>query len=94
MLVGDYHTTINQKIFIKKSYMTKQEYMNLVSIKDYFNLRFGGICCLTTWENTKRLNTHLGFTFWQLCKKVDSGYDLQFAPCLRTLRKVRTMLES
>jgi len=72
--------------------MTHIEKLNLFDINDYISMRENGQQSNVRWQNVKRLNTHLGSTFWNLCKLHKPNYDIRFEPCMETLRKVKNQL--
>ena len=72
--------------------MTHIEKLNLLDINNYISMREKHLSSNVCWENVKRLNTHLGKTFWGLCRFFNNEYDMKFEPCMETLLKVKTAL--
>jgi len=76
--------------------MTTQERINLLSFNDYVSLRKQRCASSVAWNSVKILNTHLGFTVWEIfqaiANKNDIEYDYNFEPTLTHIKMVSEVL--
>lgn len=73
--------------------MNVQHRINLVDIKDYFNMRENNQASNVRWVNVRSLNTHTGFTLWQLFSQCTSEeYDSRYEPSSTQIKEVKLKL--